>query len=263
MSSSPNTLHVQGLTVRRYDTVILDDVEWTVKAGEQWVILGANGSGKTSLLNTLSGILPATDGAIQVFGETFGMTDWSKLREVIGIVNHTLSGWINEDETTLETVIGGIYNQINYWGEITREDYDRAIEILERYELDYAAERIWQQLSQGERQRTLICRALLANFKLLILDEPCAGLDPVARGKFLRFIEGLTQQDDAPALILVTHHVEEITPGFTHVLLLKEGQVFKAGPKEEVMNSKCLSEAFQSDLKLHLDGSSYRLELTP
>ncbi len=261
MSTSPPTLHVSNLTIRRDETYILRDVSWKVEPGEQWVILGPNGSGKTSLLNALTGILPATSGNIEVFGKTFGKTDWKELRKVIGIVNHTLAGWINDNEAAIEIAIGGIHNQVNYWGDISREDYDEAMALLEKYGLVYAAERMWQLLSQGERQRVLICRALLSRYHLLILDEPCAGLDPVARYSFLSFVDELLESDEAPSLILVTHHVEEITPGFTHVLLLKDGQVCAAGPKDEVLTSEHLSEAFSAHLALHESPVGYRLEL--
>lgn len=255
------TLKIRDLTIRRGTTHILSGVNWTIRRGEQWVILGANGSGKTSLLNTLSGYLQATEGDIQVLGETYGETDWTKLRKVIGVVNHTVADWINGDETALEIAVSGIHAQINYWGRVTKKDRATALATLEEYGLAYAADRTWLQLSHGERQRSLICRALLAQFRLLILDEPCGGLDPVARAGFLRFMETLTTKPSAPALILVTHHVEEITPGFTHVLVLKNGRVHAAGPKKDVLTSKTLSEAFHADLTVRKVGETYRLEL--
>ncbi len=261
MSTHSPTLNVHDLVIRRGDTHIHNGLSWRVEAGESWAIVGANGSGKTSLLNTLTGILQPTSGTVQLFGETFGETDWKPLRNKVGIVNHTIADWINNNETAVEIAIGGIYNQINYWGEITREDYDQAMAMLDRYGLAYAWERVWEQLSQGERQRVLIVRALLAEFRLLILDEPCAGLDPVARGSFLEFMDQLIGQESAPAMLLVTHHVEEITPRFTHVLLLKQGRAFAAGPKEDILTSERLSEAFDAKLKLTQASQGYRLEL--
>lgn len=255
-------LRVNDVKVRRGDTMVLDGVDWSIQNGEQWVILGANGSGKTSLLNTLSGFLQPTEGDVQVFGEVFGETDWKELRNVIGIVNHTVADWIENRETALEIAISGIHAQINYWGHITKDDEKTARKILRQYRLNYAADRTWEQLSQGERQRSLICRALLARYRLLILDEPCAGLDPVARAEFLKFVEKLAaRKRGAPSLILVTHHVEEITPSFTHVLLMKNGKAFAAGPKAEILTAPKLSEAFNADLRVRKRGLFYRLEL--
>lgn len=255
-------LRVDRVTIRRGKTRILDGVDWSIRQGEQWVVLGANGSGKTSLLNTLSGFLQPTSGEVQVFGETFGETDWAKLRNVIGIVNHTVGDWIQNQETALEIAISGIHSQINYWGRITADDEKTARRILKEYRLNYAAERTWGQLSQGERQRSLICRALLAKYRLLILDEPCAGLDPVSRAEFLTFIERLAaRKRGAPALILVTHHVEEITPSFTHVLVMKNGKAFAAGPKAQVLKSEVLSEAFGANLRVRKRGPGFRLDL--
>ncbi len=257
-------VRISGLTICRGQAVILHEVDWTIRAGEQWVILGANGSGKTSLLNTLSGYLQPTEGEIEVFGEVFGESDWNELRKIIGVVNHTVADWINGAETALEIVVGGIHGQINYWGKISRQDRETALSILEKYGLAYAADRTWQQLSQGERQRVLICRAILAKFRLLILDEPCAGLDPVARAAFLRFVDELAnERPKTPQLLLVTHHVEEITPGFTHVLVMKRGRIFAAGPKSRVLTSTTLSDAFEADVRLRKRGNSHFLELSP
>ncbi|MEM1296937.1 MAG: ATP-binding cassette domain-containing protein, partial [Verrucomicrobiota bacterium] len=230
--------------------------------GEQWAILGANGSGKTSLLNTLSGFLQPTFGEIQVLGQIFGETDWADLRKVIGVINHTVADWINGNETALEIVIGGIHSQINYWGKITPEDEKTALNVLKRYKFAYAANRTWEQMSQGERQRTLICRAIMAKFQILILDEPCAGLDPIARMRFLEFVEGLaSRKRNSPHLILVTHHVEEITPSFSHVLILKKGRIHAAGKKAEILTSDLLSKAFDADLTIRKNGDDYRLDV--
>lgn len=254
-------MRLSNIGIRRGESHLLSRVNWAVEPGEQWVILGANGSGKTSLLNTLSGFLQPTEGDIQVLGETFGETDWGELRKVIGVINHTVADWINGNETALEIVVGGIHSQINYWGRISAEDEAKAMKVLKRYHFAYAADRTWEQMSQGERQRTLICRAIMANYRILILDEPCAGLDPIARMRFLKFVESLaSKKRNSPHLMLVTHHVEEITPSFTHVLVLKQGRVFALGRKEEILTSEILSKAFGAELVINRDGDNYKLE---
>ena len=254
-------VRVEGVTVRRGDTLLLNSVHWTVKPGEQWAVLGANGSGKTSLLNTLSGFLQPTSGTIEVFGKRFGQTNWNELRKVIGVINHTVADWIQDGETALEIVIGGIHSQINYWGRITKADAARARETLAEFGLAAAENRTWHQLSQGERQRVLIARAIMASYRILILDEPCAGLDPVARHRFLEFMDGIARRPDAPALFLVTHHVEEITPGFDHVLLLRQGQVLAAGPRATVLKAPLLSEAYSHPVRLRQSAGRLSLEL--
>jgi len=254
-------VRVQGVTVRRGDTLLLDEVNWQVSAGEQWAVLGANGSGKTSLLNTLSGFLQPTSGTVEVFGHRFGQSNWSELRKVIGVINHTVADWIQDGETALEIVVGGIHSQINYWGRITKADVATARETLAEFGLAKAESRTWHQLSQGERQRVLIARAIMADYRILILDEPCAGLDPVARHRFLDFMDSVARRANAPTLLLVTHHVEEITPAFAHILLLRQGQVLAAGYKTTVLKAPLLSEAYGHPIRLRQSAGRQILEL--
>lgn len=254
-------VRLRGVSVRRGDTLLLNGVDWTVRPGEQWAVLGANGSGKTSLLNTLSGFLQPTSGSIEVFGQRFGQTNWNELRRVIGVINHTVADWIQEGETALEIVIGGIHSQINFWGRIAKKDVVRARETLDSFGMGPAESRTWAQLSQGERQRVLIARAIMAAYRILILDEPCAGLDPVARHRFLEFMDGIASRPGAPALFLVTHHVEEITPGFDHVLLLRQGGVLAAGPRAKVLNAALLSRAYDAPVKLRQSAGRLFLEM--
>src|SRR6185437_4510636 len=172
-------LEVCALCVRRGRTTILRDVSWRVERGQHWVVLGANGSGKTSLLSALTGYLTPSAGEIAVLGERYGQTDWRELRKRIGLVSSSVRQMMPEDEPALDTVISGKYAMIDFWGRATRADRARAMRILRRIECDYLADRPWAFLSQGERQRVLIGRALMARPPVLILDEPCAGLDPV------------------------------------------------------------------------------------
>lgn len=256
-------LNVRGLRIERDSVVILDDVSWRVERGQHWVILGANGSGKTSLLSALTGYLSPTAGEIEVLGLRYGRTDWRELRKRVGLVSSSIRQMMHDDEPALETVVSGKDAMINYWGKISGADRKRATQILKQIECAHIARRPWRVLSQGERQRVLIGRALMADPPLLILDEPCAGLDPVAREHFLQFLQRLGRSKRAPTLVLVTHHVEEIMPVFTHVLLLKAGKVLVAGRKAGTLNSDSLSRAFATSLRLHAADGRYSLTVAP
>jgi iron complex transport system ATP-binding protein len=253
-------LEVSGLRVERGHTTILRGVDWRVERGEHWVILGANGSGKTSLLKALTGFLSPTSGEFSVLGRRYGAADWRELRLHIGVVTSAFTASIPPSEVTLDTVVSGKYAQLDLWHAGTRADRVAAMRLLRSVGLAHLAEREWAYLSQGERQRVLIARSLMARPQLLILDEPCAGLDPVAREKFLRFVEKLARRRGAPALVLVTHHVEEITPAFTHALMLRAGRVVVAGTRETVLTSANLSDTFRAPLKLGRSDGRYRLD---
>jgi iron complex transport system ATP-binding protein len=255
-------LDVSHLRIGRGTTVILNDVSWHVNCGEHWVILGANGSGKTSLLSALTAYLTPTLGAIEVLGERYGGSDWRELRKRVGLVSSSVRQMMADDEPALETVVSGKYAVIDYVEEASDADRKRAAQILKGIECSHIADRPWRVLSQGERQRVLIGRALMANPPLLILDEPCAGLDPVAREHFLHFLEKLGRRKAAPTLILVTHHVEEIAPVFSHVLLLKDGRVLAQGRKVEVLTSELLSRAFRASVTLHSRNHHYVMSVT-
>ena len=261
MPPATPVIEVAGLTVDR-DVLVLDSIDWRVEAGQHWVILGANGSGKTSLLSVLTGYLAPTVGAISVLGETYGRSDWRDLRRRIGLVSSALNQIMPGHETGLNAVASGRDAMVGYWGDADEALAARAAEILERVEAAYLANRQWRFMSQGERQRVLIGRAMLADPRLLILDEPCAGLDPVAREQFLAFISRLIRDPGAPTLVLVTHHVEEIGVGFSHVLMLKSGRVMVAGAKAAVMESATLSRVFGADIRLVEEGGRYRLAVS-
>jgi iron complex transport system ATP-binding protein len=256
-------LSLRHLTLEREAKTILAGIDWTVQRGEHWVILGPNGSGKTSLLSALTGYLPPSDGDVTVLGETFGESDWRELRKHVGLVSSSIRQRMADDETALVSVVSGKYAMIDYWGRITAGDRKAAREILRQVEAESVADRPWLYLSQGERQRVLIGRALMAKPQLLILDEPCAGLDPVARDQFLHFVQRLGSAKNAPTLILVTHHVEEITACFTHALLLTEGRVMTQGPLRRILTSQNLSKTFQRSLTLRRSQGRYGLQLSP
>jgi iron complex transport system ATP-binding protein len=256
-------LEVSQLTVSRGPTAILRDIAWRVVPGEHWVILGPNGSGKISLLKALTGYLPPTSGEIAVLGRRYGASDWRELRLQIGIVTSAFAAAIPPAEPALDTVVSGRFAQLDLWHRSRPADRAGALRLLGWMGLAALAGREWAYLSQGERQRVLIARALMARPRLLILDEPCAGLDPVAREHFLGFVEKIARRRGrgAPALVLVTHHVEEITPAFTHALLFRRGRVLASGPRRRVLTSACLSQTFGRPLRLRRAGGWHRLDL--
>jgi iron complex transport system ATP-binding protein len=255
-------LNIENLRIERGGTVILRDVNWRVQRGEHWVILGANGSGKTSLLSALTGYLMPTSGNISLLGQTYGESDWRELRKQIGLVSSAVRRMMADDEPALATVASGKYAMIDFWGRMPRADRAMALEILRQIECAHLAQRPWRVLSQGERQRVLIGRALMAQPRVLILDEPGTGLDPVAREYFLQFIQRLGTQKNSPTLVLVTHHAAEIMPVFSHLLILKNGRVLTAGKKADVLNSKNLSRAFGARIQLQRTGRRYAMKVT-
>jgi len=203
-------LEIEGLTVRRGGTVVLRGLTWRVMPGEVWTILGPNGSGKTSLLSCLTGLLTPSSGVVRVLGERYGETDWIGLRRRIGMVSSSLRQRVDDEETALSVIGSGMSGQINYWGRLDAEEEAAARRMAGRMRCTALLGRRWEVLSQGERQRVLMARALVGEPALLILDEPCAGLDPAARERFLGLI-GRMSGRGKPGLVLVTHHVEEIT----------------------------------------------------
>jgi iron complex transport system ATP-binding protein len=256
-------LEISNLCIERSGVKILTDVSWRVERGQHWVILGANGSGKTSLLSALTGYLMPTSGEIFLLGKIYGQSDWRELRKQIGIVSSSVRQMMADDEPALETVASGKYAMIDFWGRVSRAEKIQALKLLRQVECEYLAERPWRVLSQGERQRVLIGRALMARPRVLILDEPCAGLDPAAREHFLQFIQRLGARKNSPTLVLVTHHVEEIMPVFSHLLVLKNGKVLAAGKKSAALTTKNLSRAFETKLNLQFRNKRFVMNVWP
>jgi iron complex transport system ATP-binding protein len=257
--SSP-ALSVRGLVFRR-GREILKGVDWTVGRGEHWCLLGPNGCGKTSLINLITGYDAATAGSISLGNAVFGRTDWREVRKRVGLVTNTLTAFLEEGERVVDAVVSGRDAMLNLGGEGNPALVREAEALLEQAGCGYLKEAFWGPLSQGEKQKVLICRALMARFEILILDEPCAGLDPVARERFLRWLEALMNKEGSPALVLVTHHVEEILPGVSHVLLMKDGLHFAAGRKASVLTSEMLSEVYGAPVVVDQEGGRYRLRV--
>jgi iron complex transport system ATP-binding protein len=240
---------------------ILDDVDWNVNPGEKWAILGANGSGKTSIVNVILGYEPPTTGRFMVLGQPYGSGPWDRIRAQVGVASHAIAQRIKWDQSCLKAVISGKYGIINYWGNPTDDEKEEAERWLFLVGCEHLSSQNWGLLSQGEKQRVLIARSLIGRPQLLILDEPCAGLDAVARENFLRFLDyTLTEEFKIPS-IMITHHLEEITSTFTHVLVMKSGRVVRAGLKDDVLNEETLSEAFSLPIRLSPFGDRLRMDL--
>ncbi|MFE6235111.1 ABC transporter ATP-binding protein [Cellulosimicrobium sp. NPDC057862] len=238
-------LDLKGVTVRRHPKTILDAVDWQVNEGERWVVLGRNGAGKTTLLQVASARMHPTAGTADILGERMGRVDVFELRPRIGLASAALAEQIPGDETVRDVVLTAAYGVTGRWREEYEEfDAERASDLLAAFGVDHLADRLFGTLSEGERKRTQIARSLMTDPELLLLDEPAAGLDLGGREELVGALSELAGDPASPVLVLVTHHVEEIPPGFTHLLLLKDGVVHTAGPVEEVLTAENLSDAF-------------------
>ncbi len=242
------------------DKQVLRGIDWTVKPGEHWAVMGLNGSGKTSLLNLLNGYVHLSTGEMRVLGRRYGAYDWRRLRKSIGFISSSIQGRLYGGETALETVLSGIFSTIGLYDQPQKKDNARAQKALAGLRCGHLAPRRYETLSQGEKQKVLIARALVSSPKLLIMDEPCSGLDVFSREDFLSAVHAIGT-GPSPALIYVTHHVEEILPVFTHVLLLKAGQVHSAGVAGSVLTSKNLSSFFGVPVRLRWRGGRAWLEI--
>jgi iron complex transport system ATP-binding protein len=258
---SDAVLEVRNLVIRRGQNPLVKNFSWKVRRREHWVVLGPNGCGKTSLFSALLGYLSPTAGDIFVLGEEYGNSDWPELRKRVGLVSSSLRQMMADTEPAWITVAGGKYAMIDFWGTPKKADRIAALRLLREAEVEYLADRPWAVLSQGERQRVLIARALMPRPALLILDEPCAGLDPAAREHFLDFLERLGGKPNAPSLVLVTHHVEEIMPVFTHALVMKAGAKVAEGGFSKILKSRVLSAAFDTPMELRKINGRYSLRV--
>lgn len=244
-------INLQGVTWKREQKNILNNVTWKVNPGEHWVVMGLNGSGKTSLLNIINGYMWPSKGSVSVLGKKFGTYDLRKLRHSIGWVSTSMQEKLYRTETVEHIVLSGIDASMGLLYEKPgAEAYDRAHVLLEELGCAAMAQRPYETLSQGEKQRVLIARALMAQPRLLILDEPATGLDVFAREQLLQTVERMGQRTDGPTLIYVTHHPEEIMPIFSHVLLLKKGEVFRAGQTADILTSETMTEFFDTSVEI-------------
>ncbi|WP_126428379.1 ABC transporter ATP-binding protein [Brevibacillus marinus] len=238
------------------DKTILRDITWQVAAGEHWSLVGLNGSGKTTLLNIINGYIWPTKGEVSVLGEKFGRCDLRELRKQIGWVSSSLQERLYGQQTAEEIVLSGKFASIGLYDHIAEEDREQAAELLASFGCAPLLQRPYETLSQGERQKVLIARALMAKPRLLILDEPCNGLDLIARENLLAMIGQIAARAESPTLLYVTHHIEEILPCFSHTLLLRRGEIYKAGSTQEVLTTSNLSQFFE--IPVHVERRDQR-----
>src|SRR6476660_2353758 len=240
-----DVLAFAGVTVRRGASTLLDDVTWEVEEGERWVVLGANGAGKTTLLQIAAARMHPSSGVAGVLGEVLGAVAVFELRPRIGLASSSMAERIPAGELVGNVVVTASYGIIGRWRETyDHVDYVRAMELLKTLGADHLADRAYGTLSEGERKRVQIARALMTDPELMLLDEPAAGLDLGGREDLVRRLTDLAADPDAPALVLVTHHVEEIPAGFSHALLLREGRIVAQGPIEITLTADNLSKTF-------------------
>ncbi len=251
-------LELAGVSVVRDGSALIDEIDWSVAEGERWVVLGPNGAGKTTLLQVAAGRMHPTRGVAGVLGEVLGAVDVFELRPRIGLASAALAERVPPDERVADVVVTASYGVVGRW----REDYDdldhtRAVELLGALGVAELAARRFGTLSEGERKRVQIARALMTDPELMLLDEPAAGLDLGGREDLVHRLGELAADPDAPAMVLVTHHVEEIPPGFTHALLMRGGRVVASGPLAQTLTAQNLGETFSMALTVERHGDRW------
>jgi iron complex transport system ATP-binding protein len=247
----PPALVFSNVDLDRGATPVLQSVNWQVDAGQRWAVLGPNGGGKTTLMQLASGYLHPTRGTVDVLGRRLGRTDVRALRERLGTVSASVARMIVPWLPAREVVVSARHGALEpWWHDYSGPDRAKALELLSAAGFESIADRPFGVLSEGERQQVLLARALMISPELLLLDEPCAGLDMGARERLLRRLGDLAQDPTAPPIVMVTHHVEEIPIAFSHVLLLRRGRVLTLGRLDEALSGPALSECFGLPLTL-------------
>ena len=253
-----DVLALAGVSVVRGGTTLLDDITWEVEEGQRWVVLGPNGAGKTTLLQIAAARMHPSTGVAGVLGEVLGAVDVFELRPRIGLASASMAERIPGDERVRDVVVTASYGIVGRWREQYDElDHARADELLKALGAEHLADRTFGTLSEGERKRVQIARALMTDPELMLLDEPAAGLDLGGREDLVGRLGARAADIEAPALVLVTHHVEEIPPSFTDVLLLRQGRVVAAGPLEITLTEENLSATFGLPLVVERHGERW------
>jgi iron complex transport system ATP-binding protein len=249
---------LQSVSVRRDGNWLLNEVNWVVDSAERWVVLGPNGAGKTTLLSLLASLMHPSDGEMTVLGEKVGKTDVFELRPRVGFASSEMAKRIPRGESVLDAVLTAANSVLGRW----RENYDdidvrRAQRVLGEWHLSHLATRTIGTLSDGELKRVQIARSVMTDPELLLLDEPAGSLDLGGREDVIDLLDQFAAWSGAPAMVMVTHHVEEIPPSFTHALLLRDGEVFRAGPIGQVITSEHLTELFDRPLHVSYEAGRF------
>ncbi|SFO01512.1 ABC transporter ATP-binding protein [Mycetocola miduiensis] len=253
-----SVLQLNDVSVVRNGRAIVDSVSWTVEGDQRWVVLGPNGAGKTTILQVASTLMHPSSGKVEILDSELGKVDVFELRPRIGIASTAMARRVPFDETVLNVVMTAAYSVTGRWNE-DYEDIDekRARRVLAEWHLDGLAERRFGTLSDGEQKRVQIARSVMTDPELLLLDEPAASLDLGAREELVKLLGGYAQSGESPAIVMVTHHVEEVPVGFTHALLLNDGKVVASGPIAEALTSDTLTEAFGLPIELSESDGRY------
>ena len=246
----------ENVSFNRDGRALISELNWQVELDERWVVLGPNGAGKTTMLRIAAAQEFPSSGSARVIGEEIGRSDLRDLRTMIGFTSAAVADRIPNTEVVSDLVISAGYSVLGRWREEYDEgDFDQMQHILELMGASHLADRTWGTLSTGERKRVLISRALMTNPELLLLDEPGSGLDLGGREDLVAHLAELAMDPDAPAIVMVTHHVEEIPFGFTHAMLLDEGNVVAMGLIDDVLTSENLTKAFHQAIQIDkIDG---------
>lgn len=250
------------LSLIRQGKHLLKNLNWTLERGQNWAILGLNGAGKSSLLRVLTGEFWPSQGKIAVLGHHFGQTDMTQLRQKIGMVSSFIAERLPYDMLAEQVVLTGLYKSSILYRQYGQEELQEAYDLLHDLKAQQLIGRRYRNLSQGEKQILLVARSLMANPELLILDEATSGLDLLAREKLLDQLDQISKRPNAPTLLYVTHHAEEITQTVSHLLLLKEGQIVAQGPKEDIFQPEILQSFYGQPVSLHPLGKD-RLFIQP
>ncbi len=256
---SDEVLKLRGVSVRRETSLLLRNVDWTAHEDERWIVIGPNGAGKTTLLQVAATLLHPTEGTVEVLGERLGEVDVFELRPRIGLTSASLAERVPASEKVIDLVLTASYAILGRWKEeYESSDVTRAVELLDALGCAHLIRRRFATLSEGERKRVQIARAMMPDPEMLLLDEPAAGLDLGGREDLLRRLSVLANNPKAPMMVLVTHHVEEVPDGFTHAMLLRRGAVLVAGPVDEVFTAKNLSRCFGIPLEIERHQNRWR-----
>jgi iron complex transport system ATP-binding protein len=238
---------------------ILSDISWTIDQSERWVIVGPNGAGKTTLLGMLASFVQPSQGSVTILGERLGRTDVFELRPRVGFASSDMARRIPDNESVTDAVLTAAWGVTGRWQE-TYEDIDvrRATRVLSEWRLDHLASHYVGTLSDGERKRVQIARAVMTDPELLLLDEPAGSLDVGAREDVIEMLDHFSSEASSPAMVMVTHHVEEIPTGFTHLLVLQAGKIVAKGPIAETLTGDVMSEAFGRPLSITHNNGRYQ-----